>query len=92
VDGVREVRRLTLEPGAVPEALRARWFFGDEPEELVICFHPGGQGRVAELFRRVGRAAFKGLGGVVVWELCAADGGPGALASQLGPGWGRGGS
>jgi hypothetical protein len=83
------VRRLTLEPGAVPEALRARWFFGDEPEELVICFR---QGRVAELFRRVGRAAFKGLGGVVVWELCAADGGPGALASQLGPGWGRGGS
>jgi hypothetical protein len=89
VDGLRDVRRLTLDPGAVPEALRARWFFGDEPEELVICFHPGGRGRVAELFRRVGRAAFKGLGGVVVWELCAEDGGPGALANQLGQGWWR---
>ena len=80
----REVRRVTLRPEDVPEPLRARWFFGDEPQELVAC----GQGlRVLELFRRVGRASFKGLGGVVVWELCSEDGGPGALALELGAGW-----
>jgi len=36
---------------------------------------------------RYGPAAFKGLGGVVVWELCAQDSGPGALAAALGAGW-----
>ena len=84
----REVRRLTLEPERIPEELRARWWFGDEPQELVACFE--GE-RVLELFRRVGRASFKGLGGVVVWELCAEDGGPGALAAALGAAWLNGG-
>ncbi|HTN51765.1 MAG TPA: hypothetical protein VML50_05135 [Anaeromyxobacter sp.] len=88
VEGAREVRRTRLEPARIPEALRARWFFGEEPQELVACY----QGvRVTELFRRVGRAAFKGLGGVVVWEVCAADGGPGALAEALGAEWLRAG-
>jgi hypothetical protein len=32
-------------------------------------------------------AAFKGLGDVVVWELCADGGGPGALAQALGASW-----
>jgi hypothetical protein len=80
----REVRRFTLAPEHIPEELRARWFFGDGPQELVACFQGA---RVLELFRRVGRASFKGLGGVVVWELCADDGGPGALAAALGAAW-----
>jgi hypothetical protein len=87
VEGAREARRVTLAPEAIPEKLRARWFYGDAPQELVVCF---GGVRVTELFRRVGRAAFKGLGGVVVWELCAEDGGPGALAEAMGEGWRRG--
>jgi hypothetical protein len=84
----REVRRVTLEPERIPDELRARWWFGDRPQELVACFEDGA---VSELFRRVGRASFKGLGGVVVWELCADDGGPGALAAALGVQWLRGG-
>ncbi|HET6437654.1 MAG TPA: hypothetical protein VFG59_06320 [Anaeromyxobacter sp.] len=83
----REVRRFTLEPRMIPEELKARWFFGEEPQELVVC----GQGsRILELFRRVGRASFKGLGGVAVWELCAEDAGPGALVAALGASWLRG--
>jgi hypothetical protein len=35
-------------------------------------------------------AAFKGLGEVVVWELCADGGGAGALAAALGAAWFRG--
>jgi hypothetical protein len=42
---------------------------------------------VAEMFRRVGRAAFKGLADVTVWELCAEGGGPAALASALKEHW-----
>ncbi len=80
----RDVRRVTLTPAAIPEELKARWFFGEGPQELVVC---GQGGRVMELFRRVGRASFKGLGGVVVWELCGDDGGPGALAAALGASW-----
>jgi hypothetical protein len=87
VHGVREARRLTLEPSAIPEALRARWFFGDAPQELVVCFSGT---RPTELFRRVGRAGFKGLGEVVVWELCSEDGGSGALAEAMGPAWRKG--
>ena len=85
VEGARVVRRLELAPEGIPEQLRARWFYGEGPQSLVACFHP--DGRLAELFRRVGPAAFKGLGGVVVWELCAEDAGPGALAAALGAGW-----
>jgi hypothetical protein len=88
IEGARVVRRLDLAPEEIPEKLRARWFFGDEPQALVACFHP--DGRLAELFRRVGPAGFKGLGGVVVWELCAEDGGPAALGAALGPGWFKG--
>jgi hypothetical protein len=88
VSGAREVRRVDLAPESIPEDLRARWWFGAEPLALVACFDR--HGRVAELFRRVGAAAFKGLGGVVVWELCDEGGGPGALAERLGPRWLRG--
>jgi hypothetical protein len=90
VGGRREVRRVDVAPAEIPEALRARWWFGDEPHALVACF--GRDGHVAELFRRVGPAAFKGLGGVVVWELCDDGGGPGALAEALGPAWLKGGA
>jgi hypothetical protein len=81
----RVVRRVELAPAEVPAHLKAFFFFGQEPQSLVICFHP--DGRVAELFRRVGQAAFKGIGGVTVWELCGEGGGPAALAAALGPAW-----
>lgn len=80
----RTVRRVTVDPETLPAALTARWFYGEEPLDLIACLEGT---RVAELFRRVGRAAFKGLGGVVVWELGAEDGGPGALADALGARW-----
>jgi hypothetical protein len=89
VGPAREVRRLDLSPADVPEALRARFYYGEDPLALVACFHR--DGRIAELFRRVGVAAFKGMGDVVVWELCADGGGAGALAAALGAAWFRGG-
>jgi hypothetical protein len=85
VDGDREVRRVDVAPADVPEALKGRWFYGEDPLALVACFHP--DGRLAELFRRVGVAAFKGLGDVVVWEICDGGGGAGALAAALGAAW-----
>jgi hypothetical protein len=85
VGPAREVRRVDVAPGDVPETLRTRYFYGDEPLALVACFHP--DGRLAELFRRVGVAAFKGLADVTVWELCEDGGGPGALAAALGAAW-----
>jgi hypothetical protein len=85
VERDRLVRRVELAPAEVPDHLKTFFWFGAEPQSLVACFHP--DGRLAELFRRVGRAAFKGLGGVVVWELCSEGGGPAALAKVLGPGW-----
>jgi hypothetical protein len=88
VEAKRIVRRVELAPERIPERLRARWFYDVGPQSLVVLFHP--DGRLAETFRKVGAAAFKGLGGVVVWELCAEDGGPGALAQALGPVWFRG--
>jgi hypothetical protein len=81
VGPAREVRRIDLPADRIPEPMRARWWFGDEPLELVACFHP--DGRLGELFRRVGTAAFKGLGDVVVWELCGEGGGSGALGLAL---------
>lgn len=90
VGGARVIRRVTLAPEHVPEPLRARFFYGEGAIPLVACFHR--DGRLAELFRRVGTAAFKGLGAVVVWELCAEGGGPGALAGALAAGWFRGGA
>jgi hypothetical protein len=77
----RDVRRVELPPERIPDGMRARWWFGDEPLALVACFHP--DGRLGELFRRVGTAAFKGLGDVVVWELCGESGGAGALGLAL---------
>ena len=85
VRGRRVVRRVVVGPGHVPEALRAAWFFGDQPQTLLACFHLDGQ--PAELFRRVGRAGFKGLGSVAVWELCSEGGGPAALVAALGEAW-----
>ncbi len=85
VGGQRVVRRVELAPDEVPAALRASFWFGAEPQSLVLCF--GDEGAVRQLFRRVGRAAFKGLGGVTVWELCAHGGGPAALCAALAPGW-----
>ena len=87
VGRARDVRRLTVPPERIPEELKARWFFGEGPQDLVVC---GRGNRVEEMFRRVGRASFKGLGGVVVWELCAETGGPGALAAALGTSWFKG--
>ncbi|HYG67197.1 MAG TPA: hypothetical protein VD838_06035, partial [Anaeromyxobacteraceae bacterium] len=87
VDGTRDARRVELAPADLPDALRARWFFGDDPLVLVALLDGG---RVVELFRRVGRASFKGVGGVVIWELCAEEGGPAALAAALGPFLARG--
>ncbi len=85
VKSARKVRRVALDPAEVPAELRARWFFGTARLELVATFLP--DGRPAELFRRAGRASFKGLGSVVVWELAAHLGGPAALHRQLGPAW-----
>jgi hypothetical protein len=85
VEGRRVVRRVELQPEEVPASLQGLYWFGAEPQSLVACFDR--EGRVVELFRRVGRAAFKGLGGVTVWELCAEVGGPASLAAALGPGW-----
>ena len=84
IQGARTVRRLDLPLEAIPEPMRARWYFGDEPLALVACARP--DGRVTELFRRVGTAAFKGLGDVVVWELCDDRGGAGALAEAIAAG------
>jgi hypothetical protein len=83
----RVIRRIELDPADVPEEASADWFYGAERQSLVICFHP--DGRVGELFRRVGRAAFKGLGGVTVWELCAEQDGPALLVRLLGRSWSR---
>lgn len=63
----RMVREVVLDPAAVPEELRARFFYGSAPQPLVATFHS--DGRPAELFRRAGRAAFKGLADVPVWEV-----------------------
>ena len=84
VGASRTVRRFDVPVEDIPEGLRERWYFGEEPLALVVCTRA--DGRVAELFRRVGTASFKGLGEVVVWELCADAGGPAALAEALGRG------
>jgi hypothetical protein len=85
VASARVVRRVDVVPETLPDELRARWFYGTDPLNLVACFGAGG--RLAELYRRVGRAAFKGLGDVVVWELCEESGGAAALAQHYGPRW-----
>ena len=77
VKDARQLRRLVVEPHDLPALLRQRWFYGTAPLELVATF--GLDGRPAELFRRAGRALFKGIGAVPVWELAAAEGGPAEL-------------
>jgi hypothetical protein len=85
VNGAREIRRVDVAPADIPEPLKGRYFYGEDPLALVACFHA--DGRLTELFRRVGSAAFKGLGDVVVWEICEDGGGAGALAAALGAAW-----
>jgi len=87
VGELRTVRRVELAPADVPADLASRWWFGAGQETLVACFHP--DGRPAELFRHVGKAAFKGLPDVPVWELCADVGGPATLFRALGASWFR---
>jgi hypothetical protein len=82
--GARVARRVTVAPAQIPDPLRARWFYGEEPLSLVACFHP--DGRLGELFRRVGVASFKGLGDVTIWELCEGPA-PTALAGALAAEW-----
>jgi hypothetical protein len=77
----RTVRRAEVPPQRIPEELRRRWFFGNGPETLVACFHL--DGRLAEVFRYVGKAAFKGIGDVPVWELCDETGAGVALAGTV---------
>ncbi len=86
VGPARRRREVALDPGALPAELRERWWFGEGAQRMLALFHP--DGRPAELFRRVGRAAFKGVGDVPIWELC---GGPAAerLQAALGPAWWR---
>jgi hypothetical protein len=55
----------------------ARWFFPPGTLKLVAVLERDGS--VGSLFRYVGRAAFKGLGEVKVWELCAETGAAAAL-------------
>jgi len=77
-------REVVLDPASAPEELQARWFYGAAPQPLVATFDP--EGRPAELFRRVGRAAMKGLGDVPVWEIATGPG-PEALVRALGLDW-----
>ena len=81
----RHLRRIDVEQEEIPEVLRARWFYGASPLELVIAFLP--DGRPAELFRRAGLASFKGLGDVPVWELAADTGGPAELLWYFAARW-----
>jgi hypothetical protein len=85
VNGTRQLRRAVLQPDEIPASLRARWFYGTSPLELVAAFHP--DGRPGELFRRAGLARFKGLGDVAVWELCADAGAAAELARHIAKAW-----
>ena len=69
---------------AVLAQLVGRWAAYTKDGDMVGGDLPGW---LPSLFRRVGAASFKGLGEVVVWELCADGGGPGALAQALGTAW-----
>jgi hypothetical protein len=81
----RVVRRVELEPGDVPAELAREAWFGPGAESLVATFHP--DGRPAELFRYAGRAWFKGLGEVPVWEIAADVGAPAALFRAMRERW-----
>jgi hypothetical protein len=81
----RIARRVRLDPRQAPEALRARFFYGARPLDLVATFRA--DGTRAELFRRAGAASMKGLGDVVVWELAGEAGGAGQLFQAMGESW-----
>jgi len=81
----RTVRRVELDAADVPEELGRRYWFGDGPQTLVATFHK--DGRPAELFRQVGRASFRGLGEVVVWEAAADFGAPAELFRAMRDRW-----
>ena len=81
----RAVRRVELEPQDVPPELARQAWFGPGTESLVATFHP--DGRPAELFRFAGRAWFKGLGEVPVWEIAADVGPPAALFRAMRERW-----
>ncbi|HET8724150.1 MAG TPA: hypothetical protein VFM53_08065 [Anaeromyxobacteraceae bacterium] len=85
VGGKRVVRRVELDPADVPAELSRRFWFGPGGESLVVTFHT--DGRPAEMFRHVGRAWFKGLGEVPVWEIAADVGGPAELFQALRARW-----
>lgn len=85
VEHTRVVRRIELDTKQIPPDLAKRWWFGPGVESLVASFHP--DGRIAELFRLVGKATFKGIGEVTVWEICSSTGAPAALARALGASW-----
>jgi hypothetical protein len=89
VRGERVIRETVLDPSDVPERLRSQWWFGGGPQELLATFEP--DGTPVELFRRAGRAALKGLGDLVVWEMCPDAGAPRELLRTLGKSWFRGG-
>jgi hypothetical protein len=82
---VRTIRRVQLLAEEAPPEISAQWWLGEGPQRLVACFHL--DGRLGELFRYAGRAAFKGLAEVPVWELCADSGAPAALARALRRRW-----
>lgn len=66
----RIFRDLEVDPALLHPELHARFFLPPEPLQLVLGYSP--ERRLAEVFRYVGRALFKGLeakGGVRVWEL-----------------------
>jgi hypothetical protein len=85
VKASRVLRRIVLEVKDIPGELRSRWYYGSAPLELVVTFHL--DGRPAEMFRCAGRAAFKGMGEVTVWELAAGSDGPAALLEHFGRRW-----
>ncbi len=85
VQGSRTFRRITLPLAEIPEDLRARWYYGVEPLELVAAFRTDGDS--VELFRRAGRVPVEGRGEVELWELAAPVGGAAALAARLGERW-----
>jgi hypothetical protein len=82
------VRRVAMKRDQVPLDIRDKWFFMPGAIQLVVTFTH--DGKPLDLFRFAGKAAFKGLADVPVWELCAATDAPAALLKELGAGWFKG--
>ena len=85
VTRTRTVRRVEFDAAEVPAELSRRYWYGSGPQSLIVTFHP--DGRPAELFRQAGRASFKGLGEVGVWEIAADVGAPAALFHAMRERW-----